>query len=42
MYASIPIGSTIAVQSKDGGQWTHGTIDERADITTMTDHTPYQ
>ena len=25
-YASIPIGSTVAVQCEDGGLWTHGTV----------------
>ena len=25
-YASIPIGSTVAVHSEDGGPWTHGTV----------------
>ena len=26
-YASIPIGSTVAVQCKDGAPWTHGIIE---------------
>ena len=26
VFASIPIGSTVAVQWEDGGSWTHGTI----------------
>ena len=27
IYASIPIGSTVAVQCKDGGPCTHGTVE---------------
>ena len=26
MFTFIPIGSAVAVQQKDGGPWTHGTI----------------
>ena len=26
-YVSIPTGSTVAVQCKDGGPWTHGTLE---------------
>ena len=26
IFASIPIGSAVTVQQKDGGAWTHGTI----------------
>ena len=28
-YASIPIGSTIVVQHKNGRLWTHGTIERK-------------
>ena len=30
-FVSIPIESTVAVQQKDGGLWTHGTIEEIGD-----------
>ena len=30
-YASIPIGSTVVVQCKDGGHWTHGAIEGKGD-----------
>ena len=26
IFMSIPIESTVAVQSEDGGSWTHGTV----------------
>ena len=28
-YVSIPTGSTLAVQWKVGGPWTHGTMEEK-------------
>ena len=31
IFASIPIGSTVAVQQEDGGLWTHGTIVGKGD-----------
>ena len=31
VFASIPIGSTVAVQWEDGGLWTHGTIVGKGD-----------
>ena len=31
IYASIPIGSTVAVQREDGGQWTHGPVESKGD-----------
>ena len=42
-YAFIPTGSTLMVQCKDGGPWTHGTIVKRVTIitTTTTDHIQY-
>ena len=30
-YASFPLGSTVVVQCKDGGQWTHDTVVGTAD-----------
>ena len=30
-YAFIPIGSSVVVQCKDGGLWTHGTIVGKGD-----------
>ena len=30
-YVSIPIGSTVAVQQKVGGLWTHGTVEGKGD-----------
>ena len=29
IYASIPIGSTVAVQCKDRGPWIHGTVESK-------------
>ena len=40
--ASIPIGSTVAVHRKDAGPWTHGILEGKVTITTMTNHTPYE
>ena len=31
VFASIPIGSTVAVQQEDGRPWTHGTIVGKGD-----------
>ena len=31
IFASIPIGSTVAVQQEDGGLWTHETIVGKGD-----------
>ena len=31
VFASIPIGSAVVVQWKDGGLWTHGIIVGRGD-----------
>ena len=31
VFASIPIGSTVAVQWEDGGPWTHGMIIGKGD-----------
>ena len=31
VFASLPIGSAVAVQWEDGGPWTHGTIVGKAD-----------
>ena len=31
VFASIPIGSTVAVQQEDSGPWTHGAIVEKGD-----------
>ena len=30
-YASIPIGSTVAVQCEYGVPWTHGTVEWKGD-----------
>ena len=31
VFASLPIGSAVAVQCEDGGPWTHGTIVNTSD-----------
>ena len=36
-FVSIPIGSTVSVQWKDGGSWTHDTIEGKAVRIIMTD-----
>ena len=30
-YVSIPIGSTVVVHCKDGGPWTHGSIEGKGE-----------
>ena len=31
VFASLPIGSAVVVQSEDGGLWTHGTVVGKGD-----------
>ena len=31
IYASIPTGSTVAVQCEDGGPWTNRTVENKGD-----------